>query len=212
MSKKQGKGDKRSRTAGRSGHSDTQSSRRGRRARGARRPFAKRPVLRFVVLFVVFLAAFQLIMIIPFVKDTVFPEYLRVNAQSSGAIIGIFENGVHVNGNSISSPGASLSIARGCDAVEPSALFVAGVLAFPAAMVSKIPGMLLGTVCLMVLNLARIIPLFYVRKHFPSVFEVMHIDVWQTLFVFLAILFWILWAMRAVRSVSPKPNVTSSTG
>ena len=83
---------------------------------------------------------------------------------------------------------------------------------FPAALVSKIPGMLLGTVCLMVLNLARIISLFYVRKHFPSVFEVMHVDVWQTLFVLLAILFWILWAIRAVPSVSPIPDAPSSTG
>jgi len=169
-------------------------------------------VLRFVVLFVVFLAAFQLIMIIPFVKDTMFPEYLRVNAQVSGAIIGIFEDAVHVNGHSISSPYSSLSIERGCDAVEPSALFVAGVLAFPAAFASKVPGMLLGTVCLMVLNLARIISLFYIRKHFASVFEVMHIDVWQTLFVLLAILFWILWAMRAVRSVGPTPDDPPSTG
>ena len=212
VSKKRIRGERRSRTAEGPGPSGTQSSRRGRGAARARRPFAKRPVLRFVVLFVVFLGAFQLIMIIPFVKDTVFPKYLRVNAQVSGAIIGIFETGVHVNGNAISSPHASLSIARGCDAVEPSALFVAGVLAFPAALVSKIPGMLLGTVCLMVLNLARIVSLFYVRKHIPSVFEVMHIDVWQTLFVLLAILFWILWAMRAVRSVGPIPDATPSTG
>ncbi len=189
-----------------------QPTRRGRGARGKRRSFAKRPVLRFVVLFVLLLGIFQGIMIIPPVRHTLFPLYLRVNAQVSGAIIGIFEDGVHVNGTSISSLRSSLSIERGCDAVEPSALFVAGVLAFPAAFASKIPGILLGTVCLMVLNLVRIISLFYVRKHIPSVFEVMHIDVWQTLFVLLAILFWILWAIRAVRSVDLKPDAPSSTG
>lgn len=212
MSKKRGKGDKRNRSTQRSGQADTSSSRRARGARGARRPFAKRPVLRFVVLFVLLIGLFQLFMAWTPVIETVFPGYLRVNAQLSGAIIGIFEDGVRVNGNSISSPNASLSIERGCDAVEPSALFIAGVLAFPATFVSKIPGMLLGTVCLMVLNLARIISLFFVRMHFPSLFEIMHIDVWQTLFVLLAILFWILWAMRAVRSVGPIPDDTSSTG
>ena len=89
---------------------------------------------------------------------------------------------------------------------------LAGVLAFPAAIAAKIPGMLIGTVCLMVLNLVRIISLFYIRIHFPSVFEIMHVDVWQTLFVLVAILFWILWAMRAVRSVGPIPDAHSSTG
>ena len=165
--------------------------------------YSKRPVLRFVVLFAVFMIAFQLICLIPFVKDTVFPVYLRVNAQVSGAIIGLFDDSVTVNGQSISGRQSSLLIERGCDAIEPSALFVAGVLAFPAAFMSKIPGMLLGTVCLMVLNLARIVSLFYVRRFWPSAFEMMHIDVWQSLFVLLAILFWILWAVKAVRTMKP---------
>ena len=215
MSKKRTRGDKRHQDAGRSAQADTPPSRprRGaRNVRGGKRPFSKRPVLRFVVLFVVFMCAFQLIMIIPYVKDTIFPAYLRINAQASGAFIGLFEDSVRVNGHSISSPRSSLSIERGCDAIEPSALFVAGVLAFPAAIAAKIPGMLLGTVCLMVLNLVRIISLFYIRIHFPSVFEIMHVDVWQTLFVLVAILFWILWAIRAVRSVSPIPDAPSSTG
>jgi exosortase H (IPTLxxWG-CTERM-specific) len=183
----------------------TRASKRRRRS-AAERPglaYNKRPVLRFVVLFAVFMIAFQLICLIPFVNDTAFPAYLRWNAQASGAIIGLFEDSVRVSGQSISGRRSSLLIERGCDAIEPSALFVAGVLAFPAAFMSKIPGMLLGTVCLMVLNLVRIISLFYVRRYWPSAFEVMHIDVWQSLFVLLAILFWILWAVKAVRTMKP---------
>ncbi len=121
------------------------------------------------------------------------------------------EDSVTVNGQSISGRRASLLIERGCDAIEPSALFVAGVLAFPAAFMSKIPGMLLGTVCLMVLNIFRIISLFYVRRFWPQVFEVMHIDVWQSLFVLIAILFWILWAVKAVRTVKPVRHAPSSS-
>jgi exosortase H (IPTLxxWG-CTERM-specific) len=172
---------------------------------------SKRPVLRFVVLFAVFMVIFQLITIIPVVRDGAFPAYLRINAQLSGAIIGLFEDSVTVNGQSISGRRASLLIERGCDAIEPSALFVAGVLAFPAAFTSKIPGMLLGTVCLMVLNIFRIISLFYVRRFWPQMFEVMHIDVWQSLFVLVAILFWILWAVKSVRTVRPAHHAPSSS-
>ena len=51
---------------------------------------------------------------------------------------------------------------------------------------------------LMLLNLARIVSLFYIQIHFPRAFEVMHIEVWQALFIFLAIALWAWWACWAV--------------
>ena len=166
----------------------------------------KRPVFKFVALFAVFMGLFYVVDAIPYVKSTIFPAYLRLNAQASGGIISIFEDSTKVVGESISSPRYSLSIARGCDAVEPSALFVAGVLAFPAALMSKLPGLLIGTFCLMVINQIRIISLFYVGIYWPKAFHIMHVDVWQAVFIFLAILFWTLWALRAIRPVSAKPD------
>ncbi len=52
---------------------------------------------------------------------------------------------------------------------------------------------------LLLLNLVRIVSLFYIQIHFPRAFEVMHIEVWQVLFIFLAIALWALWAWWAVR-------------
>lgn len=134
-----------------------------------------------------------------FARNTAFPAYLRFNAQASGFLLAIFEDSVTVTGQSLRSPRYSLSIERGCDAVEPSALFLAGVLAFPAPLASKIPGMLIGTFCLMAINLFRIISLFYVGVYWREAFHIMHVDVWQALFIFLAILFWTLWALWATR-------------
>jgi len=171
----------------------------------------KRPVFKFVALFAVFMGLFYVVDAIPYVKNTIFPAYLRLNAQASGGIISIFEDSTNVVGESISSPRYSLSIARGCDAVEPSALFVAGVLAFPAALLSKLPGLLIGTFCLMVINQIRIISLFYVGIYWPKAFHIMHVDVWQAVFIFLAILFWTLWALRAIRPVSAEPDAPVPT-
>ena len=175
---------------------------RGRGRRG------KRAVFRFVGLFAVLMVLFQLASATSFVRDTVFPTYLRFNAQVSGTILRLFENSVVVSGQSIRGR-YSLTIERGCDAIEPSALFLAGVLAFPAAIMAKLPGMLIGTLVLMVLNLVRIISLFYVGVYYPSLFHIMHVDVWQSAFVFLAILFWILWALWATREGVPKADAAS---
>ena len=72
-------------------------------------------------------------------------------------------------------------------------------LASPVALWTKLPGVFIGTFALMSLNLVRIVSLYYVRRYRPDVFEFMHVEVWQALFIFLAVLFWALWAVWATR-------------
>ncbi len=160
---------------------------------------SKRPVLRFVVLFGVFMGLFYACTIIPFAEERAWPAYLRANAQASAGILRVLGEQATTSGESISSPRGSLRIARGCDAVQPAALFVAAVLASPVSTWAKLPGMIIGTASLILLNLVRIVSLFYIQIHFPRAFEVMHIEVWQALFIFLAIAFWAWWAWWAVR-------------
>jgi len=158
-----------------------------------------------VFLFALFMALFYAAGATSFVKDKIFPPYLRFNAVASGWILGLFEDRILVSGQSISGRFA-LTIERGCDAIEPSALFLAGVLAFPAPFLRKIPGMLIGTVCLMVINLVRIVSLYYVGVYFShQTFEIMHVNVWQALFIMLAILFWVLWALWSLKQPARQP-------
>ena len=55
-------------------------------------------------------------------------------------------------------------------------------------------GVVGGALILMVLNVIRIITLFLTRMHWPKAFDIMHIDVWQVMFILFAILLWALWA------------------
>lgn len=158
-----------------------------------------------MLLFGLFMALFQLACATSFMTDVVFPAYLRFNAQLSGAILRLFETSITVANQSIHGR-YSLLLERGCDAIEPSALFLSGVLAFPSSWVKKLPGMLIGTLCLMVLNLLRIVSLYYVGVYMPRVFETAHVSVWQAMFIFLAILFWVLWAVWAVREPRSVPD------
>ena len=55
----------------------------------------------------------------------------------------------------------------------------------------------MGTAVLMLINLVRVVTLYYVGVWWPRVFNVVHVDVRQAVFIFLAISLWVLWARWA---------------
>ncbi len=90
-------------------------------------------------------------------------------------------------GTSITSSRFALDVKRGCDAIQASAFFVFGVLASPApvSLLSRVVPLAVGTLFLLVMNLVRIVSLYYTGVYFPKAFDVIHVDVWQALFIFL---------------------------
>ena len=93
----------------------------------------------------------------------------------------------------------AVEVVRGCDAMEPVALFVSAVLASPVSWGARAMAAIVGTAVLLTINLIRIISLFLCAVHWRSAFDIMHLDVWQALFIFLAIFLWALWAAWAVK-------------
>ena len=77
---------------------------------------------------------------------------------------------------------------------------------------SKLPGLVVGTFVLAVVNLIRIVTLFYTGIYWPKWFEAMHVDVWQPIFILLSLTFWILWAVWATQPPSPQSQPTEKTG
>ncbi len=173
--------------------------------------YAKRPVLGFVLLFAVLMGVFYGISAIPAIEGKAIPAYMRFNAVVSKGIINWFGEGARTNGTLISSSRFSVDIQHGCDAIAPTMLFVAAVLAFPASLGSKIPGAVVGSVVLALLNLTRIVALFFTGIYFPRAFEAMHVDVWQPVFILFALTFWVTWAWWATRSVVRQPDVSAAT-
>jgi exosortase H (IPTLxxWG-CTERM-specific) len=177
----------------------------GGKGRGRSRGFrawyeANRRDIRFLVVFGICLVVYYVATLTPPVKDWFFPKYLRANAVASGAILRATGQDVTVEGNSlVSAGGSAIQIERGCDAVEPSALVVAAVVASPVAWSSRLLAAVAGTLALMVLNLVRVLSLYLIRVHYPAVFETMHLDVWQVLFIIMALALWAVWASRAAR-------------
>jgi exosortase H (IPTLxxWG-CTERM-specific) len=168
----------------------------------------KRPVFRFVGLFVLLMGAFTAVSFVPAMSDGVLPAYMRFNARVSTVILNVFGEGAEAQGTSVVSPRYSVDIRHGCDAIAPSALFIAAVIAFPGSVLAKIPGLIAGTLVLAVINLVRIVSLFYTGIHWPRGFELMHVDVWQPAFVVLALALWVAWALWATRDPSRASHVS----
>lgn len=177
---------------------------------------SKKPVFVFVGVFVLLMGVFYAITFIPPVQKKVLPGLLELNARASAAVLNIFGEGAEAADTTLRSRRYQVNIAHGCDAIEPIALFIAAVLAFPAPVRTKWPGLLAGVLALTVLNVVRIISLFYVGIHWQSAFETMHEDVWQPAFIVFSLFFWVVWALWATkppargepRSPSPPPAPT----
>ena len=166
--------------------------------------------LRFLAIFAVLMGLYYLATTTAAVSDPdhgFFEWYLQVNAKASTGVVHLFGyEDMHRKGKSLVTipPRGSITVARGCDAVEPSALFVSAVLASPVPFLSRLTAAVAGTVLLMLLNLFRIITLFLCAVHWKKAFDIMHLDVWQTLFIVLAILLWAIWAAWATKKKRPR--------
>jgi exosortase H (IPTLxxWG-CTERM-specific) len=166
--------------------------------------------LRFILIFATLIIVFYATTFTPTFNNSFFPAYLKFQAKISSSALNMLGENTHVTGTYISSAKFAVNMVWGCDALEPSALFIAAVLAFPAPVLLKIAGILIGTFCLLFLNLVRIVSLFLIGVYYPDVFDVLHLDIWQILFILLTLVFFLIWLQwitprrtLEVKNVSP---------
>ena len=152
------------------------------------------------------MALFYAATLAPIFQRHIFPAYLKLNTQGSAAILRLLGDDARAVETRLVSSRFAVEIRRGCDAIEPSALFAAAVLAFPARWRLRLLGALVGVVILAILNFVRILTLYYVGVYAPKVFETMHMDVWQPAFIALALVLWVVWALWATRPKRPRPH------
>ncbi len=94
--------------------------------------------LRFILIFATLIIVFYATTFTPTFNNSFFPAYLKFQAKISSSTLNMLGENTHVTGTSISSAKFAVNMVWGCDALEPSALFIAAVLAFPAPVLLKI--------------------------------------------------------------------------
>jgi exosortase/archaeosortase family protein len=125
--------------------------------------------------------------------DQILYVYLKANAWLSNLALIALGQQTHVSDVTIQSANFAIAVRRGCDAVEPTWLLCAAILAFPSLLIRKLVGISIGIVSLQLLNLIRIISLFLIGIHFPALFPTAHLEIWPVIFILMAISLFVGW-------------------
>ncbi len=161
------------------------------------------PLLRAAFFFFLLLGFFYGVLHTPSGDYQILRWHLNSLAAGSARILSALGYETTVDGVVIRTPQFAVQVARGCDAIEPLALFFAAVLSSPLRRWwRKIPGILIGGLVLLFVNTARIVTLVIIGIHFPSIFQDMHERIWQAAFIILVIALWACWVHWALRPVS----------
>ena len=158
---------------------------------------------RFFVVFCVLVAAFYASLESELVSRSVFPPLHAVTARLAAGGLSLARHDVSAVEGSILCRNGQLAVGAGCDALEPSVLLIAAVVAFPATAAAKLAGVLVGAAFVFVLNLARVMTLVLAFDSDAETFRTLHVLVWPATFMAVTLAAWVSWAAWARRRASP---------
>ena len=138
------------------------------------------------------IAVFQLII---FLSPQLMQRTAIATAEVTAWVLRLLGAEARTSGTLVSSSIYSIEIIWECTALFPIAVFVSAVLAYPCGWIAKAIGVLLGVPFLLAVNILRLVSLCYIGRSYPQLFESAHLLVWQSLFVFVTALAWIVWGV-----------------
>ena len=154
------------------------------------------PAGRFVARYVAVLVGLFAVAAWQPVDDRLVDPYTTFVAHESAVALRVLGEDVRVDGQVLSSPRFAVTIYNGCNGLEAILVFVAGVLAFPASWRARLLGVVLGVVAVQLLNIVRVVSLYYVGVWRPEWFTTAHVLVWQTVVILFAVVLWLFWVQR----------------
>jgi exosortase H (IPTLxxWG-CTERM-specific) len=99
--------------------------------------------------------------------------------------------------------GFAYKVAYTCTGFFPITTFIACVLAYPGKWHAKRVGIAFGVPLLWVVNLLRLVHLFYLGVYIPDAFAPAHEVVWKGLVAVTFIALWLSWIRWSEKRVSP---------
>jgi exosortase/archaeosortase family protein len=122
--------------------------------------------------------------------------YLEATALASAALLRVFGELVQLDGTQVSGR-FSFVVVLDCAALDAQALFAASVLAYPAPWWARVVGVCVGAFGIFLLNVARLVGLYFAGAHSLELFHLLHEEV--LVFVLVALvcggfLLWLRWA------------------
>ncbi len=162
---------------------------------------------RFVAVFgVVLVTLFSIELLNPVQQHVVVP-FTGLLAKISAALIAPFDDGVIAYGKILQfqDTGFAVSIEAGCNGVEATIVLVAAVVACPAPWRARVAAIALGFLAIQVLNIARIISLFYLGNWDMEIFSWVHLYLWPALIMLDVLVVFIVYLRYLANRQQPEP-------
>jgi len=115
-------------------------------------------------------------------------------ARITRGILNLFGHPTEVVGSSVQSSGFGITVVTACTGLFTTTLFLLAVTVFPTTWAAKLVGALIGVGGIFVLNVIRLVSLYYIGLHWPTILDTVHQLVWQSLLIVFAVSLWLLWA------------------
>jgi archaeosortase B (VPXXXP-CTERM-specific) len=118
-------------------------------------------------------------------------------AQSTSAVLNLVGQDTNVErGHTVASSRFSISVVTACTGLFLMAVFAAAVLTYPSRWWAKLAGLGIGLGGLYLLNVLRLVCLFFVGVYLPQHVERAHLLVLQSLLIVAALLLWLVWVEK----------------
>jgi exosortase/archaeosortase family protein len=152
----------------------------------------------------IFLAAIGIfISVLALSVDAINATLAVAMAHLSNLVLRLLGAGTTVEGVIVRSSRFAVQIVAGCTGLQTMVIFIAAVLAYPSRPGQKLRGILLGVSIIFLLNLIRVVTLFYIGMLAPQYFEMAHLLVWQYLIVASTAIIMLAWVRRVNAAIVP---------
>lgn len=170
-------------------------------SQGERRS-ARRRMLKFLLLFLFFWIGF-------FFVAWIFTDNLKVLCPWTASqvswtmrLLGVDST---ASGSLCTFGPRSVTIVMECTALQVAMIYTALVLAYPSSLKAKLVGIGAGLPLILVINIIRLVVICFVLWWKPQYFEMMHIYVWQVVFIVVVVAMAALWIEKVVHRERSSP-------
>jgi len=169
------------------------------------------PVTRFVLIFLFILVTLFTLEKQNAVQEAVIIPFTTLLATISASLILPFDDSVLAYGKVLQfGPGGfAVSIEAGCNGVEATIVLIAAVIAFPASWPARIIAILLGFLAVQVMNIVRIISLFYLGNWNLEIFSWIHLYVWPALIMLDVLIVFIVYLRYLARDTGQETRAAT---
>jgi exosortase/archaeosortase family protein len=165
---------------------------------------------RYILGFISIMIVFYIVYVNDRFDENVLKPFIGWQTQVASRFLRLLGEQTTADGTHLVGSAASLNVAKGCDGIEVTALYLTGVLLMPFSRRSKLIGFGVGFSVLVLLNLIRITGLYWVQNYWPSSFDFLHLHGGFALFTIVALLLWMTWVNWAMRTEKQRQSNVSN--